>query len=138
MPLHHIQQDTDTDSARGHYNTASGPAQTHIAVNLKDRILLIPTEDVILLKAENKYITVVTKEEEHLVNGTLNQFERTLGEGFIKVHRNTLAAKKHIGALEKNDEGRWFVVFRNINEKREVSRRQTPVVRRWLRVGGME
>ncbi|HSD61710.1 MAG TPA: response regulator transcription factor, partial [Burkholderiales bacterium] len=53
---------------------AQGP-RAHLASQERGRIQLIPVGDVIYLKAELKYVTVRTREREHLVEESLTRLE---------------------------------------------------------------
>ena len=105
----------------------------HISISQKGKIKLIPIQNICYLKAENKYVLVKTPHEEYLMNDTLNNLEKELGEDFIRVHRNALISTRHLEGLEKNDDGQWCVFFRGIPDQIEISRRQTPVIRNWLK-----
>ena len=105
----------------------------HISISQKGKIKLVPIQNICYLKAENKYVLVKTPREEYLMNDTLNNLETELGEPFIRVHRNALISTEHLEGLEKNEEGQWCVFFRGIPDKVEISRRQTPVIRSWLK-----
>lgn len=107
--------------------------RTHISVNQRGRLKLIPIKDIAYFKAENKYVVIKTKEGEFLLNDTLNQLETELGNGYIRAHRNALISTKYIEAMEKVDDDRWCVVLDGFNDKIEVSRRQRPIIRAWLR-----
>ncbi len=109
--------------------------RSHIAVSLRDRIKLVSLDDIYYFKAENKYIVIHTKSEQHLITGTLNDLEKELGEGFIRIHRNVLVSTRYLEGLEKNEDARWCVLFGGIDDKLEISRRQTPNIRKWLRSG---
>lgn len=105
----------------------------HISISQKGKIKLVPIQSICYLKAENKYVVVKTVKEEYLMNDTLNNLEKELGDTFIRVHRNALISTGHLEGLEKNDDGQWCVFFRGIPDKIEISRRQTPVIRSWLK-----
>ena len=112
--------------------------RSHIAVPQKNRILLVRLQDIIFLGASNKQIEIVTgpnPDQCYTLNGTLNELEKGLGDAFIRLHRNTIANTKYIRAVEVND-GRLSVSFHGLNETRQVSRRETSSVNRWLRSGG--
>jgi len=110
----------------------------HISISQKGKIKLVPIQNICYLKAENKYVLVKTAKEEYLMNDTLNNLEAELGENFLRVHRNALISTEHLEGLEKNDEGQWCVFFRGIDDKVEISRRQTPTIRSWLKNRGLE
>jgi two-component system response regulator AlgR len=105
----------------------------HISINQKGKIRLVAISSICYAKAENKYILVKTDKDEYLMNDTLNNLERELGGKFIRVHRNAVISIDHLKGLERNDDGQWCVFFHGIDDKVEISRRQTPVIRGWLK-----
>jgi len=111
---------------------AGGP-RAHLASQERGRIQLIPVGDVIYLKAELKYVTVRTREREHLVEESLTRLEEEFGERFVRVHRNCLVARAYVTGFERVDEeggeGHWVVLLRGVEEKLPVSRRQQHVVK---------
>ena len=76
---------------------------------------------------------IKTLEGEFLLNDTLNQLENELGSDFIRAHRNSLIATQFIEGMEKDPEDRWQVFLHGLDDRIEISRRQRPVVRSWLR-----
>lgn len=105
----------------------------HLSISQKGKIKLVPIQSICYLKAENKYVMVKTPREEYLLNDTLNNLEKELGTSFLRVHRNALISTEHLEGLEKNDDGQWCVFFRGIPDQIEISRRQTPAIRNWLK-----
>ena len=103
----------------------------------RGRVLLIPVEEVLYLKAEMKYVTARTKNGEHLLEDSLAQLETELGARFIRVHRNCLVAKKAIVGSERGadaeGEPTWNVLLNGIAEPIVVSRRQWPHVKELIR-----
>jgi len=108
-------------------------ARTHISVQLRGRISLIPTQEIIYFMADSKYVTVRTRTERHLIEDSLVNLEEEFGEWFLRVHRNALVATGSIRGIEKQPSGRWQVVFKEIDDRIDVSRRHTADVRRWAR-----
>ncbi len=109
-------------------------ARQHVAVTERGKIKLVPLDEIVFFKADNKYVRLRTVDDEYLISEVLNSLEDELTEDFIRIHRNALVAKGHIDGLEKSREtGKWFVYFRSVEDSLEVSRRQTATVRRWLR-----
>lgn len=108
-------------------------ARTHISVHMRGQITLIPLQEVIYFLADNKYVTVRTAGESHLIEDSLVSLEDEFGEAFLRIHRNALVATAFIRGIEKQPSGRWQVLLHGIPEKLDVSRRHTPAVRRWTR-----
>ena len=109
--------------------------RSHIAVSLRDRIKLVSLDDIYYFKAENKYIVIHTSDKQYLITGTLNDLEDELDQRFIRIHRNALISTAYLEGLEKNENGRWCAIFADKEERLEISRRQTPNIRKWLKSG---
>jgi two-component system response regulator AlgR len=115
------------------------PRREHFTVHERDRLLLVPVADVLYLKAELKYVTLRTRTRDYLIEDSLLSIEEELDDVFVRVHRNTLVAKKAIAGVErgvigtdpdgeKTQEG-WQVIVKDVNERLPISRRQWPVVK---------
>jgi two-component system, LytTR family, response regulator AlgR len=92
---------------------------------------------VLYLRAEPKYVTLRTAERTLVLDDSLLDLERRLGEGFVRVHRNALVAVAAIRELQaralpqEGDEGSdgWAVRVAPLDEWLMVSRRQLAAVR---------
>jgi len=108
-------------------------ARRFLSVTERSRVVLVPVEDVVYLKAELKYITIRTSQREYLLEESLTKLETEFGARFVRVHRNCLAARDHIRGFERrvNDDGdaHWEVLLAGVAETLPVSRRQQFVVR---------
>ncbi len=113
-------------------------ARTHLSVNERGRIHLIPVADIAFLKADLKYVTARTAEREYLIEESLARLEQEFLGRFVRVHRNCLVAKEAIRGFERatgdDGEGNWLVVLKNIVEKLAVSRRQQHIVREFGKI----
>ncbi len=108
-------------------------ARSHISVHMRGQITLIPVQDIVYFMADNKYVTVRTAAEQHLIEDSLVSLEEEFKDRFLRIHRNALVAVDHIRGIEKQPSGRWRVLLRDVDDKLDVSRRHTPAVRRWTR-----
>ena len=108
-------------------------ARTHLSVNERGRIHLIPVAEIAFLKAELKYVTVRTAEREYLTEESLAKLEQEFLGRFVRVHRNCLVAKDAVQGFERatgaDGEGHWVAVMKDVAEKIPVSRRQQHIVR---------
>lgn len=107
-----------------------------LVVSDRGRVLRIPVAEVLVLKAELKYVTLRTAATSHLLDDSLTDLERRLGEGFLRIHRNALVALRAVRELRwhtdtQGDEG-WAVRVAPIDEWLPVSRRQLSAVREAL------
>lgn len=111
---------------------ADGPRE-YLSVPERHRIALVPVRDILFLRAEQKYVTVRTREREYLIEEPLVALEREFATRFVRIHRNCLVARAHVIAFERvaeeGGEGHWVVVLAGVEEKLPVSRRQQHVVR---------
>lgn len=109
------------------------PARTHFSVSERGRILLVPVDQVIFLRAELKYLTLRTVEREYLIEDSLTQVEQEFPDRFVRLHRNSLVARNSIRGFEKHHaadgESRWVALLNGIEDTLPVSRRQQHIVR---------
>ena len=112
-----------------------------IVVSDRGRIIRVPVDDVLYLKAELKYVTLRTAEHTHVLDDSLAELEERLGEHFLRVHRNALVSRRAVRALERRtlagdseEEGSegWAVCMAPVGEWLAVSRRQVAAVREAL------
>ena len=111
--------------------------RSHLSIHERGRVLLVPIETIIYLRAELKYITVRTAEREYLIEESLTNLEAEFGERFIRLHRNCLVAPSFIVGYEKRlnqDVGskleqQWVALLIGIPEAIAISRRQQHLVR---------
>ncbi len=113
--------------------TDSKATRSHISVHMRGRITLIPVHDIIYFIADNKYVTVRTANEQHLIEESLVSLEEEFSDRFLRIHRGSLVNTDYLRGMEKNTAGHWRVLMKGIDEKLIVSRRHTPQVRRWVR-----
>ncbi len=114
-------------------NEVAGSARTHLSVNERGKVRLVPVTDIVYLRAELKYVTIRTEERELVLEESLSRLEEEFRDRFVRVHRNCLVAKEYIESFEKESqagaEARWVVRVRGVDEPLPVSRRQQPVIR---------
>lgn len=114
---------------------ASVKARSHLSIAERGKILLIPLEEILFLRAEQKYITVKTTAREYLLEESLTALEHEFTESFTRVHRSVLVANQHINGFErvKHDEGEshWVVMLKGSDERIAVSRRLQHIVKQF-------
>lgn len=105
----------------------------NLSIQERGRVLLIPVEKILYLRAELKYITVRTVEREYLAEEALGALEKEFSTRFVRVHRNCLVAKQEIESFEKvgeeGAESHWTVKLKGLDEKLAISRRQQHIVK---------
>lgn len=107
--------------------------RSHLSIFERGKVILVPVEQIIYLRAELKYITVRTVEREYLIEESLTHLESEFGDLFLRLHRNCLVAASHIAGYEKRpneaNEERWVALFKDIPDTVAISRRQQYLVR---------
>lgn len=115
----------------------------HLSIHERGRVVLVPLEDVLYLKAEQKYLTVRTAQREYLLEESLTRMEEEFAGMFTRIHRNALVTTVAIVGFERvpttatsddeqSDGGsgmHWVCAIKGIPEKLPVSRRQQHVIR---------
>lgn len=108
-------------------------ARRFLSVTERSRVVLVPLDEIVYLKAELKYITIRTVQREFLLEESLTRLEQEFGARFVRVHRNCLVSRDFIRGFERrvNDDGdsHWEVLLTGLPETLPVSRRQQFVVR---------
>lgn len=117
---------------RGEAPTAPAVPEA-LLVQDRGRTERVPLADVLVLKAELKYVTLRTASRSLILDGSLSELEERYPAHFLRIHRNALVARHALRALERHhdpDEGEgWAVRLAGIDEPLAVSRRQLPAVR---------
>src|SRR5258708_25916890 len=111
---------------------AAVAAREYLSIAERNRIVLVSIRDIVFLRAEQKYVTLRTREREHLIEEALVSLEREFAERFVRIHRNCLVARAAIRGFERTRAGAdasWLVVLEGIAERLPVSRRQWPMLR---------
>jgi two-component system response regulator AlgR len=119
--------------------------QPTLVVSDRGRVLRVPFDEVVYLKAEMKYVTLRTVRHSHVLDDALSDLEQRLGDSVVRIHRNALVAKAAVRALERrapsaedpedSAEG-WAVRLAPHDEWLSVSRRQLAAVRDALTAEG--
>lgn len=135
--LRQAAQSSNSDASQN----GSQNMRQHFSVQERGRMLLVPLADVIYLKAELKYVTLRTRNEEYLIEESLTSIEEELSQFFVRVHRNALVARNAICGVEKGsvqvdgEKGQeaWQVILRDVQDRLPISRRQWPLIKSLVR-----
>ncbi len=116
-----------------------------LVVSDRGRVIRLPLAELLLARAEQKYVTLVTVAHRYVVDEPLAEIEARLGEGVLRVHRSVLVARHAVRALAAAPEGAeegadgWAVQVAGLPEDQAwvpVSRRQLAAVREALAQAG--
>jgi len=111
----------------------AGHARSHISVQMRDAIQLIPVADILYFLAEQKYTVVRHAGGQALIEDSLKTLEAEFGGRFVRVHRNALVASEALKGMEKDGAGHYRVRLRGVEECLEVSRRHIALLRKKLK-----
>jgi len=111
----------------------SNNCRSHLSMTAQGNLQIVPVEKIYYLKADQKYVTAVWPEGELLIDDSLKSLEQEFPSLFIRIHRNTLVALRHIQGLDKDVEGNPCIVLLGIEARLPVSRRHVSHVRKALK-----
>jgi len=111
----------------------NGGARQKICVKNRGALELIPIETILYFKADQKYVTLRTADQEYLIEESLKSLEDEFPTQFIRIHRNALVAEHHLLGLKKNEDSHVCVSFNEVDDLLEISRRHLPSIRKKLR-----
>lgn len=106
--------------------------RTHISAKTHRGIELVPVDDIRYFLADQKYVTVRSGRGEVLIDETLKDLEDEFGDRFVRIHRNSLVARRFIDGLEQVSAGHYQVRLKDTDERMTVSRRHVSGLRRLL------
>jgi len=105
----------------------------HIAARIADRLRLIPVENILYFHADQKYVCVRHLEGEVLIDEPLKDLEDEFAPDFLRIHRNSLIAVKHLLTVDKLPNAQYQARLRGCDQPLAVSRRHATALRRLLR-----
>lgn len=109
--------------------------RTHLCARVRGNLVMVPVTDISYLVADDKYVRVRHSRGEVLVEESLKALETEFEERFVRIHRNCLVAKNRIAGLTRAGDERIFIRLTNSNEQLEVSRRNLPMLRKFVKGG---
>lgn len=108
-------------------------ARSHISVNIRSNLKLIPVNEIYYFSADEKYVVLHWRQGEALLSETLKDLEKEFGGQFLRIHRSTLVSINFISSLTKEKNGRCHIQLKEGNTALEISRRHLPTVRKVLK-----
>lgn len=129
-------------------------SHTHLSIHQRGRVLLVAIADIIYARADLKYVTVRTQQQQYLWEGSLNQLALRHADHFVRIHRNALVARDAVLSIEKQPShfpassqaasqlaasqdtlskpATWQVTLRGVPETLAISRRQFALLKSLL------
>jgi two-component system response regulator AlgR len=96
---------------RAHLNHRPQSQRRHLCSRTHQGINLIPIKKILLLQAEQKYVTAYLADGEAVLSDTLKEIEEEFPDLFVRVHRNALVARDAIEGLSSIED--WSQNYAN-------------------------
>jgi two-component system response regulator AlgR len=112
-----------------------GRRRAQICARLGDQLRLIALEDVYYFAAGQKYVTVRHRGGSDLIDEPLRALAEEFAPDFVRIHRNSLVATRHVGTVERGEDGHYLVRFKDCTETLPVSRRHAAEALRQMKGG---
>lgn len=104
-----------------------------LVIQERQRMLRIPLDDIVMLQAGQKRVSLITLTREYLLDEPLADLEQRLGPRFLRVHRSTVVARHAARALVRRlgagGEEAWYLQVMPGDHWVPVSRRLVGPVR---------
>lgn len=93
-----------------------------ISASVGDSIRMVNVDDVLFFQASDKYVRVVTRDEEVTIRTPLRELLESLDdEQFRQVHRSVIVRVAAIRRLQRDELGRTYLLLRDHDEPLPVS-----------------
>ena len=93
-----------------------------VTASLGDTVKLFPIDDVVFFQAQDKYVRVVTAEDEAVIRTPLKELARQLDpEVFWQIHRSVIVRASMIERVSKDALGHFHARVRSSDEELPVS-----------------
>ena len=94
-----------------------------IRVQVKDNVILVPVENIYFFQAKDKYTTVITKNEEHLIRKTIADLTEELDpDMFFRINRGTIVNARFIEKINTMPSSRGQLRLKDRPEIHTISR----------------
>jgi two-component system response regulator AlgR len=122
--------------ASADFSVITPASRSRLRVVERGQVLLLPIDDILYLRAEQKYVTARTVERDYLLEESLAHLENEFPQRFVRIHRNCLVAIAAVAGVvregESDGEAHWALCLKGVPEHLPVSRRQWPQVKAQL------
>jgi len=112
-----------------------GKRRSQICTRLGEQLKLVPVEDIFFFEADQKYVTLRHRGGSDIIDDSLRALEDEFAPDFVRIHRNSLVALRHIRTVERGTDGRYVVRFKECDAALPVSRRHASEALRQIRSG---
>ena len=118
-----------TNNAAGSY--VPERTRTRFVSKTRAGLHVIPVDEVLFFRAEDKYTTLYHEDGETLILDPIRKLDQEFGNRFIRIHRNALIAAEYFTGTHMY-KGRHYATLTGTDIRPMISRRRMPVVRKFL------
>ena len=97
--------------------------RSNVCARVRGKLRLIPIDEVIYFRADQKYVSVHHLGGDDLIDETIKALAEEFEPEFVRIHRNALVALGFIESVQQGDSGQLLVRMRHCDEPLIVSRR---------------
>lgn len=91
---------------------------TSITVKKGDKLVFVKLDEVSYFKADERYVSVHSKDETYLIEEPLSGLENKLPDNFLRVHRSIIINKDLVKDIQKYFNSRFVIT---LNNKKQTS-----------------
>nr|WP_315151590.1 LytTR family DNA-binding domain-containing protein [uncultured Flavobacterium sp.] len=115
------------------YHQKEEKKMTSITVKKGDKLFFIKLDEVTHFEADEKYVSVYTDKENHLIEQSLSQLELKLPDNFIRVHRSVIINRNYVSEVEKYFNSRFAIRLNNHKKTSVISGRSfNEDIKNWM------
>lgn len=97
---------------------------TTLPVKIGDKVIFVRLDEVSYFKADEKYVSVVTKHSKsYILDTSLKQLEEKLPLGFIRVHKSYIINKNLVKEIRKHFNNRFIFILDDYDQSKITSGR---------------
>lgn len=97
-----------------HSMSSVSTQQNRIVVKTGTKVKIIPTQEIILLEADDDFVKIITAEGSFLKNKTMSFYEQSLdAQQFVRVHRSYILNIQHITRIDPYQKETHMAVLRD-------------------------
>ncbi len=105
----------------------------YLSARVRGETIRISLDRVIVLQADDKYVEVQHEEGRALIEMSLKALEKAYPERFLRLHRRCLVPRERLLSLKLGADGRTLARLLGSDLTLQVSRRNLPTLRKFLR-----
>ena len=115
------------------YTQKEEKKMTSITVKKGDKLIFVKLDEVTHFEADEKYVSVHTDKDIHLIEQSLSQLELKLPDFFMRVHRSIIINKNQVIEVQKYFNSRFVIRLNNPMKTSIISGRSyNEVIKNWM------